>query len=356
MNPIRFGLIGGGWRAEFFIRIAQALPHLFEISKVLVRDSAKAQVFGKRLNVKTCTTLEELLAGEKLSFVVTSVPRKANVDMCAQLLASNMPVLSETPPGQAEDLNQVWQLHEKGLRIQVAEQLHLRPMHAARIAIARSGLLGNVHHAKVSVAHGYHGISLIRRLLGITFEDVRITACRVPSTIAAGPGRDGPPKAEAVEKDMQELGWFDFGDRFAQFDFAGSQYFSYIRSTGMIVQGDRGEIHDMDVRYLKDFKTPIHTTLTRHAAGENDNLEGCFFKGIQAGDSWVYTNPYAAGRLSDDEIAIASCLQKMHEYVQGGQAFYSLAEACQDFYLADLMTAAAQSGLPCQSEKQVWAS
>jgi len=206
------------------------------------------------------------------------------------------------------------------------------------------------------VAHGYHGISLIRRLLGITFEDVTITARRLPSSIVGGPGRSGPPSQETTEKVVQELGWLDFGDRFAVFDFGGSQYFSYVRGTRMLVQGDRGEIHDDQLRYLQDFRTPISTRFTRHAVGENDNLEGCYFKGIQAGDRWVYLNPHVPGRLSDDEIAVASCLEKMQKYVESGEEFYSLAEACQDSYLASLMTEAAVAGEKRISQRQVWAS
>lgn len=357
MKPIRYGIIGGGWRSEFFIRVAQALPEQFEVSSVLIRDPAKAVAFTRRLHVKTSSDMDQLLVDKGIRFVVLSVPMAVHPELLGALAERGMPVLCETPAARDEsDMQKVYALLKRGLRVQIAEQLHLRPMHAARIDIARSGLLGNVSQAQVAVAHGYHGVSLIRRLLGITFEEVTITARRFTSTITGGPGRDGPPKQEGMEKNIQELAWLDFGDRLGVFDFAGAQYFSYVRSTRMQVMGDRGEIHQDDVRYLKDFKTPIYVKLLRQAAGEGDNLEGCYFKGIQAGDRWAYVNPFIPARLSDDEIAVASCLQKMSAYVQGGPEFYSLAEGCQDQYLARLISEASRTGEKRTSQKQVWAS
>lgn len=356
MNPIRFGIIGGGWRAEFFIRVAQALPERFHVERVLVRDPAKAAAFSARMNVPTCGTMDELLTGTACEYVVLSVPCAANPQLLTELTDRKMPVLVETPPGRDEAaMTGLHDLTKRGARIQVAEQLHLRPLHAARIAMARSGLLGNVHQAQVAIAHGYHGISLIRRLLGIGFEDVTITAKRVPSTVMGGPGRGGSPTEETTEKVLQEIAWMDFGDRLGMFDFAGPQYFSWVRSVRMLVQGDRGEIHDEEVRYLKDFRTPVHYHLQREVAGHNDNLEGFHLRGIMGGDQWVYVNPYIPARLSDDEIAVASCLEKMSTYAKGGPDFYSLAEGCQDNYLARLLTQAAKSGERVKSQRQVWA-
>ena len=40
----------------------------------------------------------------------------------------------------------------------------------------------------------------------------------------------------------------------------------------------------------------------RHMAGPNGNLEGFYLKGIQLGEQWVYRNPTAPARLSDEKI------------------------------------------------------
>ena len=54
-------------------------------------------------------------------------------------------------------------------------------------------------------------------------------------------------------------------------------------------------------------------------------------------------------RLSDDEIAIATCLESMKRYLETGKSFYSLAEASQDHYLSLMIEEAARSGRTLES-------
>jgi hypothetical protein len=84
------------------------------------------------------------------------------------------------------------------------------------------------------------------------------------------------------------------------------------------------------------------------------NLEGYYHKGIVAGGEWVYRNPFAPGRLTDDEIAVATCLDKMAAYAAGGPSFYGLPEASQDHYLGLLIDRAVQSGEAVTTERQPW--
>jgi len=356
MSCIRFAIVGGGWRAEFYMRIARALPERFAVEGVLLRDPEKARAFASHWDVPTFGKLDELLAATKAAFVVTSVPSRANAILLRELAQRGVPVLSETPP--APDVPEMTTLHaltRQGARIQVAEQYQFQPLHAARIALARSGILGRVTQAQVSVAHGYHGISLIRKLLGVGFEAATITARRFTSPIVAGPDRGGPPAAEEIVNATQDIAWLEFGDRLGVFDFTGQQYFSWIRSPRMLVRGERGEINNDHLRYLKDFHTYVHVVLRRENAGEDGNLEGYYLKGILAGNEWVYVNPFVPGRLTDDEIAVATCLEKMAAYVEGGPAFYSLAEACQDHYLSLMLSKAIQTGEKVTTEAQAWA-
>ena len=128
----------------------------------------------------------------KPDFVVTSVSWAANPGVLKLLASLEVPALSETPPAASvEEMNELCLLVKGGAKIQVAEQYFLQPHHAARLAFARSGKIGRVTQAQVSIAHGYHGISLIRRFLGIGFDNAKITAAVFKSPIVKGPGSDG---------------------------------------------------------------------------------------------------------------------------------------------------------------------
>ena len=51
---------------------------------------------------------------------------------------------------------------------------------------------------------------------------------------------------------------------------------------------------------------------------------------ITAEGKVVYENPFKGARLSDEEIAIATCLLNMKKYLDTGIPFYSLKDAVLD--------------------------
>ena len=353
---ITFGIVGTGWRTLFFLRVAQACPDRFKVVGMVTRNPANVSAAVKAFEVPLYTSVDDLIAATKSMFMVTSVPWDVNPGLIQTLVERDMPVLSETPPARTlEEMLGLWTLVEQGAKIQVAEQYWVQPHHAARITFAHSGKLGRITQAQVSAAHGYHGISLIRRYLGLGFENAEITAKQFTAPIVQSPTRDGDQPQETIVESQQMIAHFDFGDRLGVFDFTGDQYFSYIRGQRLLVRGERGEIIDHKAVYLQDFQTPIAVTFKRQSAGLNGNLEGHYLKGIQAGESWVYRNPLAPGPLADDDIAVGTCLLKMADHIEGDDDCYSLAEACQDRYLQIMMEQALEKGQPVMTETQIWA-
>jgi len=354
-KPISFGLIGGAWRAEFFFRIAQALPERFRVVGCVTRNQARKERIKSNWNVPLFNEIDELLE-HHADFVVTSVPWAASGPLLLELGLRNVPVLAETPP--AADLGALIHLHKNlpaNARIQVAEQYAFQPLHAARLAFIRSGKLGAVSEVQVSIAHGYHGVSLIRKFLSLGFENAVVRAFEFSSPLIAGRDRSGPPTEERQKESLQTIAHLFFGDKLAIFDFTEDQYFSWVRSHRLLVRGDRGEINNSDAYYLEDFRTPVTVRFERNDAGQTGNLEGHYHKGYLAGGKFWYTNAFAPGRLMDDEIAIATSLQSMAHYLETGEPFYGLAEASQDHYLALSITEAAKTGKTVETTRQVWA-
>jgi len=355
MKPIRFGIIGGGWRTDFFLRVAKALPERFDVAGVVFRTAAKAEAFEQKWGVPTYRTIDELLATGGVQFVVVAVKWAPTPVLLKELAERKIPALSETPPApDVPGLIAVCETARKA-RIQVAEQYQFQPLHAARLALVRSGKLGTVTQAQISIAHAYHGVSLLRLLLGVGFDEAEITARTAVCPVLAGPNRAGGPTEEKLLEDKQTIAWLDFGEKLGVHDFGGAQYFSWIRSPRFLVRGEKGEINDREVRLLHDFRTPAHYELVRRDAGDDGNLEGYFHKGITAGEEWLYRNPFVPARLADDELAVADCLARMAEYADGGDSFYSVAEAAQDHYLGMLINQAAESGERVRAVRQPWA-
>lgn len=355
-EEIVFGIVGSGWRTEFFLRIAKELPERFKVSGVVTRTEVTGKIIEKKFGISTYRTIDELLNATKIDFAVVSVPWEIAPIRTKELVERGIPVLTETPP--APDLGSLIEINKLtglGAKIQVAEQFHLHPLHAARIAIANSGKLGEISQVQISVCHGYHGISLMRKLMGINFENATITASSIITPLIAGPTREGGPREEKLIESQQVIAAFDFGGKYGIYDFTGDQYFSWIRSKRLLVRGSKGEITDLSVRYLKDFQTPIEYELKRVNMGEYGNLDGFGLKGILAGEEWIYKNTFTPGRMTDDEIAVASCLEKMYQYTKNGQDFYSLAEGSQDHYLSLMINEALRTGEKIKTESQPWA-
>lgn len=354
---INFAIVGGGWRSNTYLTIAKLLPNIFKICGIVVRNAEKGSLIEKTWNIKTYQTIEELLKVDFPEFIVVAVSWNAAPEIVKNLIEHKIPILSETPP--APDLKSLKELYSlvknKNIKYQVAEQYHLQPLHAARIKIIQSGILGEIREINISVCHGYHAISLIRKMVGLKYENVAISAQRFIFPIVRTHNRDGKIENMMKVNSSQVIATLNFGNKFAIYNFSDEQYFSWIRSPQLTIRGDKGEIHNKKLTYIKDNKSPVELYLNRMNAGEDGNLEGYYLKGILGGNEWVYKNPFIPARLTDDEIAVSTCLYKMHQYLAGGAEFYSLSEAAQDHYLSILIEESAKTGNIIHSKTQPWA-
>lgn len=354
-GQIRFGIIGGGWRAEFFTRIVQQAPERFSLTGVTLRDPAKGEAFAKRWGTTNYPSIAAL-AETNPDFVILSVRVQAHLELLTECHRLGLAVLCETPAGpDVESMIAIWRLVEDGLKLHIAEQYMYQPLHAARLAVIADGRIGWVSSARVATAHGYHGVSLMRKFLGIGFEDATIRGREFRAPLVEGANRAGPPTAETIKESVELIGEFDFGNQLGVFNFVDMQYWSYARAHHVTVRGERGEIADLDVRWMRGLE-PVHQQFRRVDRGQGGDLDGYWHEGILVGDDYASKNPFWRARLMDDEIAIAIAFEKMAAYVRGeGEGPYSFAEGAQDQYLSLLMIEAAKTGEMRKSERQPWA-
>ena len=164
----RFAMVGCGWRAQFYIRAVRMVPGEFEITSIVTRNEQRAGEISARTGIPAVCELEKALE-TKPDFVLLCVPREVMKDWIVRLMKRKIPVLCETPPGKdIGELNQLWKEKVRlGGNVQVTEQYFLQPYYSAVIRLARSGLLGEISNMNMSAIHGYHAVSIFRKVLGI---------------------------------------------------------------------------------------------------------------------------------------------------------------------------------------------
>lgn len=353
---VRYMIIGYGWRADFYYRIAKLLPEQFTVCAGVLRTEERAGQVAEQEHVFATADIEEALA-VKPDFAVLCVPRSIVKDYLVQLMEKGIPVLCETPPGKdTEELKELWkmvQIHNG--RVQVVEQYFLQPYYAGMLKMIEEGYLGKISSVMLSALHGYHAVSMFRKILGIGYENCRIQGQKFWSEVTATNGRDGFDESGTVIREDRDWASMQFENgKVALLDFEGEQYFSLIRTRRWNIRGVRGEINDMTVRFLNERNQPVEQTINRVDVGRNNNSEWSH-KGMMFLDKQIYRNPFYPARMNDDEIAVASCLAAMKEYVETGKEFYPLREALQDTYLSFAMEQAIESGEAVQTQTQPWA-
>jgi predicted dehydrogenase len=357
-HPVRLAIVGSGWRAEFFARLARLLPEHFTLVGFAVRQPDKVQVVAAQWGVPAVLTIDELVHTLRPELVVTAVPWSANEAVVTALVAAGAKVLSETPPApDLAGLRRLWSAVGATQRVQVAEQYLLMPGHAARREIVSRGAIGTVSSVQVSSTHGYHAVSMLRGLLGAGFDPVTVQARRFVADLVdpltrAGWTDDATPKPAGTV-----LATLDFGGGLSGlYDFTDNQWHNQLRLRRIVVRGSLGEIADDTVVHLAAPRSIVRSQLTRAQLGHDLNLDGHDTEHLLFEGQVVWRNPFVGLRLMDEEIAIATLMVAAARWVRDeGPPPYPLAQACQDHAIALAIDAAVASGQLVTTAREAWA-
>ena len=344
-----FALIGSGWRARMFLDVARELGTV-RCGGVVVRTP-------RSLEVPTFTSLDACLREVRPDFVLTATPWSVTPGFIGEAVDRGVPVLAETPPAPDLDgLRALWSAVGASGLVQVAEQYLMMPSHAARAAVVASGALGTPTQVQVSSTQQYHAVSLIRGLLGAGRGPVSVRASRFTAPLVSPLSRTGWTDDEEPHPTITTIATLDFGDgRSGVYDFTEQQTRNQLRFRRLTVRGTAGELHNDEVVRMTGPRTLVRSPLVRRQTGHDLDLIGYDTEHITLGSDVLYRNPYPGRRWMDEEIAMATLLERTADWVRGeGPEPYSLAEGSQDQQIALAIEESADSDTTVTTSTEAW--
>ena len=352
MKKLSFVVVGSGFRAMFYGRIARTYPELFEMKYMLCRSQEKAD----RIRTQTgfsVTTSKEACEACRPDFVVVAV-NKANIaDVAEEWVLRGHTVLTETPAGASlEQLERIWELRERcGCRIQVAEQYFHYPSLSVGMKYIERGDIGEPFSLYISAAHDYHGASIMRKYLSVGQEAFAVAAKRFRFPLTETDSREGAVTDGRTTLRERDIALFEFASgKIGLYDFSGEQYHSFIRSRHIIVRGRDGELSDQVLYRLDDRHYPRTKILLPELEPRYRVLET---KRIR--DYVRMWKPELSLDEIEDEYAIACMLYDMGDYIASGKEIYPLRDALQDAYMWLVLQEAVQKpGKQMYARKMPW--
>jgi predicted dehydrogenase len=158
--------------------ILQALPHEVQLVSVWGRSEGSARRLGESLGVPWYTSLDRLQRETGPQIGIVCVAYGANGEVGLMAAEHGLHALLETPI--AHELRQADAIIEaaakRGLKVEVSEQFHRRPLEQIKLKLLASGLFGRVYSSFNDFGgHGYHGVSVMRSYIGFDARPVRVT-------------------------------------------------------------------------------------------------------------------------------------------------------------------------------------
>ena len=299
----------------------------------------------------------DLPAAARPDFVVVAVPWDVAPGIVRELVAADLPVLTETPPApDVAGLRALWaDVGASGL-VQVAEHSPSMPAHAARIRLVRDGHLGRPTSVQISSTHEYHAVAVIRALLGVGFGEAEVHARTFTAPLVSPLDRAGWTDDDVPHDATTTLATLDLGDgRSALYDFTENQSRNRLRGNRVVVRGTHGELLDDRLMRITGPRTIVESHLVRRQTGVEQDLPGFDLEHLSLDGRVLYRNPFEGAHLGDDDIAGASLLAGTAAWVAGdGPPPYPLAEGCQDHLLGRAIVESARTGRAVRTAVEPW--
>jgi predicted dehydrogenase len=329
--PIRVAIIGTAKRAAgMYGPILRGLPGV-ELVAVWGRSDDSARRLGERLGAPAYTDLDRLIRETAPQIGIVCVAYGANGEVGLMAVEHGLHVLLETPIAHslAEADAIIAAAARRGVKVEVAEQFHRRPLEQIKLKLIASGLLGRVYTAFNDFAgHGYHGISVLRSYLGFDARPVRVTGAVQSFDLA--PYYSRLAGNTDARKETQEHGLITFDDgRMGIFHWTSVGYDSPLRwwrSSRFLAEKGMGitvgvglDVEERITLLASGGEAARFITIERRW----ERVDGGALEAIVAhtGDAdqpivrWVspFVSPIpgASPQWHDDEIGVAGCIMSL---------------------------------------------
>lgn len=364
-RPLRVAIIGTARRSDYLYGpLLKALPAEVELVGVWGRGEESARRLGEALAVPWYTNLDRLMRETAPEIGIVSVAYGANGEVGLMAVEAGLHVLLETPI--AHDLDEADAIidaaRRRGVKIEVAEQFHRRPLEQIKLALLASGLFGRVHTAFNDFAgHGYHGVSVLRSYIGFHERPVQVVGAVRDFPLAPQWSRLADTRSARTE--TQEHGIIEYaGGQLGIYHWTSVGYDSpmrwwrssrFLAEKGMgITVGVNLEVQEWLTLLAPGGEAPRFITLERR--WERNDGGALVAMVAHTGDPDLpivtWENPFRPLRRGhgvqwhDDEIGVAGCLISLVDAVRsGGDPTYGPDQARldQEIVLAIQQSAAA---------------
>jgi predicted dehydrogenase len=379
-QPLRVAIIGTSGRSDYLYGpLIRALPDEVLLTSVWGRTADSARRLGQSLGVPWYTSLDRLIRETGPSVGVVSVAYQANGQVGLMAVEHGLHVLLETPI--AHKLSEADAIIEaavqRGIKVEVAEQFHRRPLEQIKLKLIASGLFGEVYASFNDFAgHGYHGVSVMRSYLGFEARPTQVTGLVREYDLAPHWSRLG--QSRGTRSETQEHGLIEYeGGKAGLFHWTSVGYDSALRwwrSSRFLAEKGMGisvgvglDVQEQLSLVAPGGEMPQFITLERRW----ERVDGGALVAIVAhtGDSDLpivqWDNPFRPQvqghgvQWHDDDIGVAGCLLSLVNAVRvGTDPSYGPHQGRQDQEIVVALRLSAAAGgrpvsLPLNPETQI---
>ncbi len=369
-EPLRVAIIGTARRADYLYGpLVQGLPGEVTLVSVWGRSENSARALGESLGVPWYTDLEKLVRETAPVIGIVSVAYNANGEVGRMAVEAGLHVLLETPI--AHRLSEadviITAAKERGVKVEVAEQFHRRPLEQIKLKLIQAGVFGKVYSSFNDFAgHGYHGVSVMRSYLGFDARPMTVSGSVHEYPLAAHWALNS--NSRGPRQETQEHAMIEFeGGQVGIFHWTNVGYDSALRwwrssrflaEKGMgISVGEGLDVEERLSVVSADGEAPQFISIERRW----ERCDGGALVALLAHTcdpqqpTLTWENPFRPVRQGhglqwhDDEIGVAGCLKSLVDAVRSGdEPTYGARQARLDQEIILAIRQSAQEGKPVQ--------